>query len=97
MTGEVLLNVQTSKTILSVANGYDVFKFVDMATQLVEIEDGITENESVTRSLRSTIEAAVLELIYQGHDREFWIIKEGHRHPHQDDGKNDKHSLNEEE
>ena len=97
LTGEVLLNVQTSKTILSVANGYDVFKFVDMATQLVEIEDGITENESVTRSLRSTIEASVLELIYQGHDREFWVIKEGHRHPHQDDGKNEKHSLNEEE
>ena len=95
LTGEVLLNVQTSKTILAVANGYDVFKFVDMSTQLVEIEDGITENESVTRSLRSTIEAAVLELIYQGHDRGFWEIKAGHRHPHQDDGKNDKHALEE--
>ena len=97
LTGEVLLNVQTSKTILAVANGYDVFKFVDMSTRLVEIEDGITENESVTRSLRSTIEAAVLELIYQGHDRDFWEIKAGHRHPHQDDGKNDKHALEENE
>ncbi len=95
LTGEVLLNVQTSKTILAVANGYDVFKFVDMSTQLVEIEDGITENESVTRSLRSTIESAVLELIYQGHDRGFWVIKDGHRHPHQDDGKNEKHSIKE--
>tara|TARA_B100001094_G_scaffold324890_1_gene378232 strand:+ start:2402 stop:3208 length:807 start_codon:yes stop_codon:yes gene_type:complete len=97
LTGEVLLNVQTSKTILAVANGYDVFKFVDMSTRLVEIEDGITENESVTRSLRSTIEAAVLELIYQGHDRDFWEIKAGHRHPHQDDGNNDKHALEENE
>jgi|TARA_R110002074_G_scaffold145564_2_gene294513 curli production assembly/transport component CsgG len=96
LTGEVLLNVQTSKTILAVANGYDVFKFVDMSTQLVEIEDGITENESVTRSLRSTIEAAVLELIYQGHDRGFWNIKAGHRHPHGTHGKNDKHVLEEE-
>lgn len=95
LTGEVLLNVQTSKTILSVASGYDVFKFVDMETRLVEIEDGITENESVTRSLRSCIEAAVLELIYQGHDRGFWKIKEGHRHPHQDDGTNEKHPLEE--
>ena len=95
LTGEVLLNVQTSKTILSVASGYDVFKFVDMETRLVEIEDGITENESVTRSLRSTIEAGVLELIYQGHDRGFWKIKEGHRHPHQDDGTNEKHPLEE--
>lgn len=74
LTGEVLLNVQTSKTILSIADGYDVFKFVDMSTKLVEIEDGMTENESVTRSLRSCIEAAVLELIYQGENQEFWKI-----------------------
>lgn len=91
LTGEILLNVQTSKTILSVAKGYDVFKFVDMDTQLVEIEDGMTENESVTRSLRACIEAAVLEIIYQGHDRSFWVIKDGHRHPHQIHGKNEKH------
>ena len=74
LTGEILLNVQTSKTILSIADGYDVFKFVDMDTQLIEIEDGMTENESVTRSLRSTIEAAVLELIYQGDERGYWEI-----------------------
>ena len=74
LTGEILLNVQTSKTILSIADGYDVFKFIDMDTQLVEIEDGMTENESVTRSLRSCIEAAVLELIYQGEENEFWKI-----------------------
>ena len=97
MTGEVLLNVQTSKTILSVAQGFDVFKFVDMDTQLVEIEDGVTENESVTRSVRSTIEAAVLELIYQGHDRGYWKIKDGHRHPHQANGDNELHPIKEEE
>lgn len=95
LTGEILLNVQTSKTILSVASGYDVFKFIDMSTNLVEIEDGMTENESVTRSLRSTIEAAVLELIYQGHDRGFWKIEAGHRHPHRDDGTNVAHAIEE--
>ena len=97
MTGEILLNVQASKTILSIADGYDVFKFIDLSTQLIEMEDGMTENESVTRSLRSTIEAAVLELIYQGHDKEFWVIKDGHRHPHGANGKNDKHSIVSEE
>lgn len=76
LTGEILLNVQTSKTILAVAQGYDVFKFIDLDTQLIEIEDGVTENESVTRSLRSCIEAAVLELIYQGDERGYWKIKE---------------------
>ena len=74
LTGEILLNVQTSKTILSVAGGFDVFKFIDMDTQLVEVENGMTENESITRSVRSAIEKAVLELIYQGDERGFWKI-----------------------
>lgn len=73
-TGEILMNVQTSKTILSIGDGFDVFKFFDMDTKLVEIESGMTENESVTRSVRSCIEAAVLELINQGDARNFWKI-----------------------
>jgi curli production assembly/transport component CsgG len=76
LTGEILLNVQTKKTILSVGGGYDVFKFVDMDTQLVEIEDGVAQNEGVTKATRSAIELAVLELIYQGQDRGFWEIEE---------------------
>lgn len=74
LTGEILLNVQTSKTVLSVADGFDVFRFLDMDTKLVEIESGMSENESVTRSVRSCIEAAVLELIKQGDVRGFWTI-----------------------
>ena len=46
-----------------------------MGTELVEYEDGATNNESVTYATRSAIEAAVLELIYQGHRRGFWVIK----------------------
>jgi curli production assembly/transport component CsgG len=95
LTGEILLNVQASKTILSIADGYDVFKFIDLSTKLVEIEDGMTENESVTRSLRATIELAVLELIYQGHDKGYWVIKDGHRHPHGSHGRNDLHQTKE--
>ena len=75
LTGEILLNVQTSKTILSVAEGFDVFRFVEMDTQLVEVEDGMTENESVTRSVRSAIEAAVYELILQGDEKGYWTIQ----------------------
>jgi curli production assembly/transport component CsgG len=93
LTGEILLNVQTKKSILSVGGGYDVFRFVDMDTKLVEIEDGNSFNESVTYATRAAIEEAVLELIYQGHDRGHWIIEDGHRHPHQHDGVNDKHPL----
>ena len=74
MTGEILLNVQTSKTILSASNGFDVFKFVDLDTRLIEVENGMTENESVTRSVRSSIEAAVVALIQQGDSRNYWTI-----------------------
>lgn len=93
LTGEILLNVQTKKSILSVGGGYDVFRFVDMDTKLIEIEDGNGFNESVTYATRAAIEEAVLELIYQGHDRGFWVIENGHRHPHQHDGINEKHSI----
>ena len=93
LTGEVLLNVQARKTILSYGAGGDVFRFIEEGTQLVEIEDGVGNNESVTYATRAAIEAGVLELIYQGHDRGYWIIEGGHRHPHQVDGTNDKHDL----
>jgi curli production assembly/transport component CsgG len=91
LTGEILLNVQTTKTVLSTGGGYDIFKFVDMDTKLVEIEDGKAENEGVTKATRSAIELAVLETIYQGHDRGFWKITGGHRHPHGTHGSNDLH------
>jgi curli production assembly/transport component CsgG len=74
LTGEVLMNVQTSKTILSAGGGFDVFKFFDMDTQLVEIEDGVTKNESTTYAVRAAIEAAVLALIEQGDERGYWQI-----------------------
>lgn len=75
LTGEVLLNVQTRKTVLSYGSSGDVFRFVEQGTQLIEIEDGVGNNESVTYATRTAIEAAVLELIYQGHNRGFWQIE----------------------
>ena len=96
LTGEVLLNVQSRKSVLSYGSGGDVFRFIEQGTQLVEYEDGVGNNESVTYAVRTAIEAGVLELIYQGHDRKFWDLTEGHRHPHQMDGMNDRHSTNEE-
>ena len=96
LTGEVLLNVQAKKTILSYGGSGDIFRFVDQSTTLLEYEDGVGNNESVTYSVRTAIEAAVLELIYQGHDRGYWVIEDGHRHPHQVNGANEKHPLTEE-
>ena len=74
LTGEVILNVQTYKTILSTGQAGDIFKFLDMDTKLLELESGMTENESVTWAVRSAIEAAVLALIQQGSERGYWKI-----------------------
>ena len=74
LTGEVILNVQTYKTILSVGMGGDVFRFLDMDTKLLELETGLTQNESVTWAVRSAIEAAVFAMIEQGHIRNYWNI-----------------------
>ena len=75
LTGEVLLNVQTRKTVLSYGSSGDVFRFIEEGTELVEYESGVGNNESVTYATRTAIEAAVLELIYQGHNRGFWKIE----------------------
>lgn len=71
-TGEVILNVQVSKTILSVGTSLSLFKFVDVGTKLVEGEAGMTENEANTMAVKIAIEAAVVELIKQGIEKGYW-------------------------
>ena len=73
-TGEVLLDVISSKTILSTAFGGDVFKFIEQGTELVEIESGSTKNESVSIATQRAIEAGVLELILRGSKYGFWTL-----------------------
>ena len=77
LTGEVLLNVQTKKTILSYGEGLDVFRFIDLDTELIEFEDGVAKNEGVTVATRAAIEAAVVALIKQGDTRGYWKLAEG--------------------
>lgn len=75
-TGEVLLNVAISKTILSSAVGIDVFKFVDAGTRAVEIETGLATNEPVNYAVRAAIEAGVVDLIQEGVKKGLWRISE---------------------
>ena len=75
-TGEILLNVNVTKTIASHAKGGDVFTFLDMNTKALEIESGVSINEPVTYAVRSAIEHGVLEIIYSGKDKGYWKFKE---------------------
>lgn len=74
-TGEVVMNVQVSKTILSHSNNLSLFKFVDVGTKLIEGEVGMTENEANTMAVKIAIEAAVVELIKQGITKGYWSYK----------------------
>ena len=71
-TGEILIEVMSQKTIFSYGQSDDVFRFIEMGTELVEIEAGNSSNESTTIALMKAIEGAVLELINIGYDRRFW-------------------------
>ena len=71
-TGEVILNVTTTKTVLSTGVGSDVFRFIEMGTELVEIETGYTGNEAVGNAVRVAIEAAVYGLVMEGHEKQLW-------------------------
>ena len=66
------MEVLTSKTILSVGVSNDVFKFIEAGTELVEIESGVTQNESVSIALQKAIEASVLAIVQQGVERRYW-------------------------
>ena len=76
-TGEVLLNVTTTKTILSTGAGTDLFRFYELGTELVEMESGSTGNEPVTQAVRTAIEAAVYGLIMEGMEKRLWDFNYG--------------------
>jgi curli production assembly/transport component CsgG len=75
-TGEVLLDVISSKTILSTGISGDVFRFIEQGTELVEVESGVTQNESVSIATQRAIETGVLELIRLGESEGYWEIME---------------------
>ena len=65
----------SQKTIFSYGQSEDVFRFIEMGTELIEIEAGNSRNESTTIALMKAIEGAVLELINIGYDRSFWTYE----------------------
>jgi len=74
-TGEVLLEVLSQKTIFSYGKSNDVFRFIEMNTELVEIELGNARNESSTIALMKAIEGGVLEIVNLGYKKGFWVLQ----------------------
>ena len=71
-TGEILLTVSSTKTIASTSNGADVFRFLDLGTRALEIESGNAANEPVNYAIRTAIEYAVLQMLYEGKEIGLW-------------------------
>ena len=74
-TGEVILTVNTQKTILSVATSLSIFKFYDAGTKSFENEIGSTATEPGVYAVKAAIDLAVEELVYQGEKKDLWKFR----------------------
>jgi curli production assembly/transport component CsgG len=74
-TGEVILTVNTQKTILSVATSISTFKFYDQGRSSFEGEIGSTSTEPGIYAVKAAIDLAVEELVYQGQRKNLWQFK----------------------
>jgi curli production assembly/transport component CsgG len=75
-TGRVLMSVAAEKSVASHRTSTDVFKFIELGTEVVEIEAGYSVNEPTNIAVRSAIEAAIIEIIYEGVRKGLWNFKE---------------------
>ena len=53
----------------------NLFRFIDAGTNLLEVEAGYTENESVSYAVRKAIDQAILEMIKEGEKEGLWEFK----------------------
>lgn len=75
-TGEVLVSVAVTKTIVSTSNKLGVFTFVEAGTTNLELEIGNSQNEPVSYAVRVAIEQAVVEMIKEGAEKGYWSFKQ---------------------
>lgn len=80
-TGEVLLAVTTTKTVISVRMQTGIFRFVESGTQAVEAELGNSQNEPVSYAVKLAVEEAVLEIINQGIAKDYWAFAISNEEP----------------
>jgi len=75
-TGEILTSTTVTKTVISTSSNVGVFRFIEAGTENVELELGSSQNEPVNYAVRLAIEAAIVDMIKEGAEREFWTFVE---------------------
>jgi hypothetical protein len=68
----VLATVTVTKTVYSTADSFAMLKAFQDGTQIFEGETGLTINEPMTIAVKTTVEAAVVELIKEGERKGVW-------------------------
>lgn len=71
-TGEVLISAGATKTILSTGGSGTVVTFLDQSTMSLQVEAGANVNEPTTYAVRLATEAAVVDMIKQGVQKNLW-------------------------
>jgi curli production assembly/transport component CsgG len=75
-TGEVLVAVNVTKTVISFQDKAGILRFYEAGTRAVELEAGQATNESMNKAVQLAIHAGVIELIQQGAAKGHWKFKE---------------------
>lgn len=75
-TGEVLMTQNVRKTILSYQIGVTTFKFFDQGTKSFEQETGMSATEVSIYVVKSAVERAVEDLIFDGEKKGLWKFKQ---------------------
>lgn len=75
-TGEVIMTVNTQKTILSIATSVSTFKFIDQGRNIFENEIGSTSTEPGIYAVKAAVDLAVEEMVYQGERKGLWKFKQ---------------------
>lgn len=71
MSGEVMLSVSTSKTLVSTKVSGGIYKFVSF-DKLLEAETGFSVNEPSQLAVRQAVEMAVYAMIMEGAAQDLW-------------------------
>jgi curli production assembly/transport component CsgG len=74
-SGKVLASTTVTKIIYSTADSIAVLKSWQQGTQIFQAETGLTINEPAALAVKTTIEAAVIELLKEGNDKGVWSFK----------------------
>jgi curli production assembly/transport component CsgG len=74
-TGEVLVSINTQKTVYSYGAQVASLKFINGGTDALEAEIGVAGNEPVTFAVKTAIEGAVLDLVKEGSRANLWKFK----------------------